>query len=163
MKRFVRRHQPRPCRGCSLKAGIAAALALGMIAMLGENSGTAMLIAPFGASAVLLFAVHDSPLSQPVNVVGGHVLAAGLALLLDPMLPDTSMSMVLAVGLTIVAMSVLRLVHPPAGAMPLIIMTQHPDASFLLPVGIGAVGLVTMACILHRIPPVRVAYPLPPK
>ncbi len=120
-----------------------------------------MLIAPFGASAVLLFAVPESPLSQPINVVGGHLLAAGMALLLDPVLPDTMLSMVLATGIVIIAMSVLRLVHPPAGAVPLVIMTLHPDPSFvLLAVGVGAFGLVAMACILHRIPPVR-AYPLP--
>ncbi|MFR9014303.1 MAG: HPP family protein, partial [Desulfovibrio piger] len=31
-----------------------------------------MLIGSFGASAVLLFAAPDSPLSRPRNLLGGH-------------------------------------------------------------------------------------------
>ena len=47
-----------------------------------EGAGMPLLMAPFGASCVLLFAVPNSPLSQPANVIGGHAVAtlAGLAL-----------------------------------------------------------------------------------
>lgn len=122
-----------------------------------------MLIAPFGASAALLFVVPESPLSQPVNVLGGYLLATAVALGLNAVLPGTTAAMIVAVGIAIAAMSMTRLVHPPAGAIPLVVMTLHPEPSFILmPVGIGAVGLVAMACVLHRIPPVH-RYPLPPE
>ncbi len=161
MRHLWRRHQPEPCGGCSLKAGIGAALALGVVAVLGEQSGVAMLIAPFGASAVLLFAVPDSPLSQPANVIGGHLLATALALILDALLPDTLMATVFAAGLAIALMSLVRLTHPPAGADPLVVMALHPGPEFLLmPVGLGAVALVAIAWIVHRLPPSR-PYPLP--
>lgn len=161
MKRFIHRHQPPSCRGCWLKAGVGAALAIGFIAWLGEHSGTLLLIAPFGATCVLLFALPDSPLSQPANVIGGHVLATGVALALDPMLPDTPMAIAVAVGAVIALMLLLRLTHPPAGADPLLVMTLHPDATFLVtPILIGAVVLVAIAMVMHRLPPAR-AYPLP--
>lgn len=163
MKRFIHRHQPPPCRGCWLKAGIGAALALAFIAWLGEHSGTPLLIAPFGATCVLLFAQPDSPLSQPANVIGGHLLSTALALALDPMLPDTPISIAVAVGAAIAAMLLLRLTHPPAGADPLLVMTQHPGVHFLVaPVLMGAVVLVAIATVVHRLPPARV-YPLPPR
>lgn len=160
-KRFVRRHQPPSCRRSSLKAGIGAALAIAVVAWLGEQSGMPLLIAPFGASCVLLFAVPESPLSQPANVVGGHLLATGISLAVDAALPHSLWSMVLAFGLVIAAMSLLRLVHPPAGADPLLVMSGHPGWTFLFtPVLAGAVALVLIAWVVHRLPPVR-SYPLP--
>lgn len=161
-RRWLQRHQPPPCGGCSLKAGLGAGLALTVVALLGEQAELAMLIAPFGASCVLLFAMPDSPLSQPANVIGGHMLATGIALGVDALLPDGLPATVLAVGLAIVAMSTLRLTHPPAGADPLVVMAIHPGADFLvMPVLLGATALVATAAIIHRIPPVR-RYPLPP-
>lgn len=161
MRRFLRRHQPTPCGGCSLKAGIGTTLALGLVALLGEHQGVMMLIAPFGASAVLLFAVPDSPLSQPANVIGGHLLATALALLMDAVLPDSLLATVFTVGLVVAAMSLFRLTHPPAGADPLVVMALHPGPEFLfMPVLVGTVSLVAIACTLHRLPPRR-AYPLP--
>jgi CBS-domain-containing membrane protein len=136
-------------------------LAIGFIAWLGDVSGTPLLIGPFGATCVLLFAMPDSPLSQPANVVGGHLLATGLSLALAPVLPATPMGMAMAVGAALAAMLVLRITHPPAGADPLLVLTLHPDWSFLVvPVLVGSLVLVLMALIIHRLPPVR-AYPLP--
>lgn len=161
MKRFLRRHQPPPCRGCWLKAGAGAALALTFVAWLGEHSGAALLIAPFGATCVLLFAHPDSPLSQPANVIGGHLLATAVALIMDPLMADTPFAIAAAVGVAIALMLLLRLTHPPAGADPLLVMTLHPGWDFLVtPVLAGAVVLVALAFLIHRLPPAR-AYPLP--
>lgn len=161
MRRFLHRHQPPGCGGCWLKAGIGAMLGIGFIALLGEHSGVALLIAPFGASCVLLFAVPESPFSQPANVIGGHVLATTIAVALDQVLPDTALSMALAVGVVIAVMHLARLTHPPAGADPLIVMQVHPGFDFvLMPVLVGAVVLVAVAFLIHRLPPAR-PYPLP--
>ena len=161
MRRLFQRHQPPTCRGCWLKAGLGGGLAIAFIAWLGDVSGTPLLIGPFGATCVLLFALPDSPLSQPVNVIGGHLLATALALALAPVLPATPFGMAIAVGAAISLMMLLRLTHPPAGADPLLVLTMHPGWSFLLvPVLVGAVVLVVLALVMHRLPPARV-YPLP--
>ena len=49
---------------------------LGILAI-GEMTtlfGHPLLIGSFGASAVLLFGATESPLAQPRNLVGGHLL-----------------------------------------------------------------------------------------
>lgn len=161
MRRLFQRHQPPARRGCWLKAGLGGGLAIGFIAWLGDASGAPLLIGPFGATCVLLFGVPDSPLSQPANVIGGHVLATVVALALAPVLPPTPMGMAVAVGVAISLMMVLRITHPPAGADPLLVLTVHPGWSFVvMPVLLGAVVLVALALLLHRLPPAR-EYPLP--
>jgi CBS-domain-containing membrane protein len=159
-RRFVHRHQPRPPLSDWVKAAIGGALGLATVAMLGELSGAQMLVAPLGASAVLLFGLPDSPLSQPANIIGGHVVATLLALMLDHLLPHSGWSMALAVGAVIGVLAALRLTHPPAGADPIVVMMVHPGWGFVItPVLAGAVTLVVMALLVHRLPP-RTAYPL---
>ncbi len=161
MKRLMARHQPPPCQGCSLKAGVGAVLGIGVVALLAEVSGLPLLIAPFGASAVLLFAIPDSPLAQPANVIGGHVLAALTSVGLDALLPDAWWATALAVGAVIALLAAVRLTHPPAGADPVVVMAAHPGFDFVLvPVLLGSVLLVGCAWLVHRLPP-RQAYPLP--
>ncbi|MCP5366988.1 MAG: HPP family protein [Hyphomicrobiales bacterium] len=133
---------------------------MGLVGWLGQASGVPFLIAPFGASCVLLFAVPGSPLAQPANVIGGHVLATALALALRAVLPPDWWAISLAVGLVIGAMVALRLTHPPAGADPVVVFLADPGWTFLLaPVLAGAVALVAVAALYHRLPP-RTAFPM---
>ncbi|MBI4966996.1 MAG: HPP family protein [Rhodospirillales bacterium] len=160
-RRFIHRHQARQDFSVWVKAALGGLLALALVGALGEWSGLPMLAAPLGASAVLLFALPDSPLSQPINLIGGHGLATLLGLVLDHLLPPSGWSIALAVGLVIGLLGALRLMHPPAGADPILVMMLHPDWSFLLtPVLAGAVTLVLVGLIVHRLPPRRI-YPLP--
>lgn len=160
-RRFIHRHQPPHGLSRWAKAALGGLLGLAVVVMLGEWSGVPMLVAPLGASAVLLFGLPDSPLSQPANLIGGHVTATLLALVLDHLLPQSLWSVALAVGLVIGLLGVLRLTHPPAGADPIVVMTLHPDWSFLVtPVLTGTVTLVLVALLIHRLPP-RSVYPLP--
>ncbi|MGC8050129.1 HPP family protein, partial [Salmonella enterica] len=45
-------------------------------ALLPHEARTIWLIAPMGASTVLLFAVPSSPLAQPWSILGGNLCAA---------------------------------------------------------------------------------------
>ncbi|MGS0730714.1 HPP family protein, partial [Shewanella sp. 0m-11] len=58
-----------------------------------------VLIAPFGATMVLIFGVHRSPLAQPKNVILGHIITATVGLIFVNYLPITSLTLGLAVGL----------------------------------------------------------------
>ncbi|WP_424980706.1 HPP family protein [Leisingera sp. S232] len=151
MDRYFKRALPPASLRMAGLAGLGAFLAIAVLSLLSTHANILLLMAPFGASCVLLFAVPTSPLSQPAHVVGGHVLATAVALALNALLPDTWWALALAVGLSIALMAALRLTHPPAGADPLVVFAADPGISFLLfPVLTGALALVAIAAVFHR-------------
>lgn len=136
----------------SLVSGTGGALAIGLLATLTQNLGYLLLIAPFGASCVLLFALPASPLSRPRNVVGGHVITALMGLLALTLLGDGVLAMAVGVGLGIAAMQFTGTLHPPAGGNPLVVIMTGAGWSFLvLPVLAGALILLAMAWLYHRL------------
>ncbi|MFA7429089.1 MAG: HPP family protein [Rhodospirillaceae bacterium] len=162
-RRFLHRHQP-PHPSCWgwIKAGLGGAVGIAGIGLLGDVTSMPLLLAPFGASSVLLFALPDSPLSQPANVIGGHLVAALLSIALAAVLPHTWWAAGMAVGLVIAVTAALRLTHPPAGADPLVVFLGAPAAEvFMGSVIVGSTFLVLTAVLLHSLPPKRTPYPLP--
>ncbi|MDC7682611.1 HPP family protein [Asticcacaulis sp. BYS171W] len=83
------------------------------------------LVAPVGASAVLVFAVPASPLAQPWSVVGGNTVSALMGLICANLVPDPVIAASLAVSLAIAAMFATRSLHPPGGAMALLVVLTH--------------------------------------
>ena len=55
-------------------SGLGGFIVITLLALLTADFHTLLLIAPFGASCVLVFALPQSPLAQPRNVIGGHRL-----------------------------------------------------------------------------------------
>ncbi|MEM9844760.1 MAG: HPP family protein [Pseudomonadota bacterium] len=152
MQSFFKRRLPKPTARAVVLAGVGGALAIAVLLALGDALNVALVIAPFGASCVLLFAVPAAPLSQPANVVGGHVVAAFAGLIVLWLLPGFWWSPALAVGLAISAMALLRVTHPPAGANPIVIFLLEPGWVFLLvPVLSGTICLVAFAMLYHRL------------
>jgi CBS domain-containing membrane protein len=80
------------------------------------------LVAPLGASAVLVFALPSSPLAQPWSVVGGNTLSALVGIACYRWVPDATLAAGLAVGLAIALMLALRCLHPPGGASALLMV-----------------------------------------
>ena len=159
MSRLLHRQQPGQPLAVVLKAGIGGVLAIAAVAWLSATSGNPLLMAPFGATCVLLFSVPNSPLSQPANVIGGHLVSTTIGLLLHMFLPVEWWSLGLAVGLAIAAMAALRVTHPPAGADPLVVFFDNPGWAYLgLPVALGSLALIVIAWLFHHLPP-RVVYP----
>ncbi|MGE4281685.1 MAG: HPP family protein [Magnetospirillum sp.] len=162
MRRFLRRHQPPACRFTPWKAAFGAMIAMGICALMAQLVGEPLLVAPLAASAVLVFAAHESPMAQPANVIGGHLLSTAAALAVAEVLPQSWWAMALAVGLAIALMTLTRLTHPPAGADALVVSALHPGWGYLLfPIAFGAVLLVLAATVVHRLVPSRRPYPLP--
>jgi CBS domain-containing membrane protein len=83
------------------------------------------LVAPIGASAVLVFAAPFSPLAQPWSVVGGNTVSALIGTACAVLVPDTAVAAALAVSLAIGAMILLRCLHPPGGATALLVVLTH--------------------------------------
>lgn len=114
--------------------------------------GHPLLIGSFGASAVLLFGATDSPLAQPRNLVGGHLVSAVVAVLVVAFFGSTPLTMAVGVGLAIFVMNLTHTTHPPGGATALIGVQGAVGPEFiLLPVLAGAVILLVMAMITNNV------------
>ena len=119
-----------------------------------ENSfeGTIWLIPPFGASMVLVMAVHESPLAKPTNILLGHILSALSGVIILYLIGDHFLALGLAVGLAIFVMIITKTIHPPAGANPIIVILTGQGISFVLfPVAIGAFMLVIFAYLYNKL------------
>ena len=82
-----------------------------------ERAGLPLLMAPFGASAVLVFGAPNSPLAQPRNVIGGHVVSALVGVTVYQLVGDSPLAAVsIAVPAAIALMHASRTLHPPGGA-----------------------------------------------
>ena len=110
------------------------------------------LIPPFGATMVLVMAVHESPLAQPKNIFFGHILSALSGVLIYFFLGMSFLSIGLAVAISVWAMMITKTIHPPAGANPIIAILGGKGISFiLLPVATGALIIIVFAIIYNKI------------
>ena len=137
----------------SIQSGIAATLGIALLAI--GQSVTAdwlLLMAPFGATAVLLFAAPQSPFSKPMNVIGGHLLTAFIGLLFLHYIDLGIWTIPVATGLSIALMMLTNTVHPPAGANPILIIQSQQSWLFLIdPVLVGAIGLVSISIVIGKV------------
>ncbi len=104
---------------------IGAFAGIGLIAFLQSyflaKTENVLLIGSFGASSVLIYGAIQSPLAQPRNLIGGHLVSAIIGVTVYKLLPDiTWITAPLAVAFSIVAMQVTKTLHPPGGATALI-------------------------------------------
>lgn len=151
MQSFFQRRLPKPKAIAVVLAGVGGTIAIASLLAIGNAFDLAMVIAPFGASCVLVFGLPDAPLSQPANVMGGHVVSAVAGLLVMSLLPEFWWFPAVGVGLAISAMAALRITHPPAGANPIVVAALEPNWWFLLiPVLAGAAVLVALGVVYHR-------------
>ena len=110
------------------------------------------LIPPFGASLVLVMAVHESPLASPRNVFFGHVLSASSGVMIYYFFGDAPISIALGLSFAIILMILTNTVHPPAGANPIIAILGAKSFEFvIMPVAIGASFIVIFALIYNKI------------
>jgi CBS domain-containing membrane protein len=112
-----------------LRAVAGAALGLLFTALISQLVGPAIdgrwLIAPLGASAVLVFALPASPLAQPWPVIGGNMFSALVGVACARWLPDALWAGAFATALAIALMFALRCLHPPGGAVALLAVLGH--------------------------------------
>jgi CBS domain-containing membrane protein len=140
----------------AVRAGLGALVGLGLVGLfvlspvIDFHMGL-FLIAPFGATSVLVFAVPNSPLAQPWSAVIGNTVAALVAVWVCLLVKDPVLRIVLAVGLAITITILCRALHPPAGAVAMTV-AMNPDMVAklgfqfaIMPVAAGTILLVMIA------------------
>lgn len=140
----------------AIRAGTGAMVGLGVTGLISLSPSIGLdiglyLIAPFGATSVLLFAIPNSPLAQPWSAVVGNTVAALVGIAVCLVVVDPVLRTAAAVGLAICATILCRSVHPPAGAVAMTVAIS-PDAvresGFMFavtPVASGTLLLVILA------------------
>jgi CBS-domain-containing membrane protein len=124
-----------------------------------DQTGQVLLIGSFGATAVLVYGAVRSPLAQPKNVLGGHVLSALIGVCAHQVLGATPwLAAAVAVATAIAVMHLTRTLHPPGGATALIAVIGGDSVHSLgymyalVPVGLGASLLLLVALVVNNIP-----------
>lgn len=101
-----------------LRSFIGAFVGIGIIAWLQSHAldryENIFLIGSLGASSVLVYGAIQSPLAQPRNLVGGHVISALIGVTIYRFMPDVLwLTAPLAVALSIVLMQITKTLHRP--------------------------------------------------
>ncbi|NQY51083.1 MAG: HPP family protein [Colwellia sp.] len=134
-----------------LIAGVGASITIGFLLYFEttfENS--TLIMAPFGATVVIVFGLPKSPLAQPKNVILGHLITAFIGVFFVQFIGVSQIDLAIATGLGVSGMLLTKTTHPPAGANPLLIMMSGQSWLFLVtPVLIGAVIIVLMGKIMQ--------------
>ena len=159
-RRRGRRYQPRFALNQIGVTSLAALCAVFLLALVSLWSGQVLIVAPLGASCVLLFGYPASPLAHPRNIVLGNLLGGLVGVGLAGTVGQGPAVLALAVGLTILLGQQLRCLHPPAGGMAfLAVFLKVPWAFLLFPVLSGSVLLVLLAWVFSRWVPAASPYP----
>ena len=122
-----------------------------------HTSHYVFLIAPVGASAILLFVVPSSPMAQPWAIIGGNTISALVGVAVFHLVKEPLLAAGLAVALSVLAMSVARAMHPPGGAIALTaVIGGHTitEAGFLfpfVPVALDSALVVLFGIVFHKV------------
>lgn len=127
-----------------------------------EQMELTLVIGSFGATAVLVYGAVRSPLAQPRNVFGGHVLSALTGVFFQQLFVSTPwLAGAAAVSFAIALMHITKTLHPPGGATALIAVIGGENIKSLgyfyaaVPVGLGAFILLLIALFVNNIPKTR--------
>ncbi|MBC8466793.1 MAG: HPP family protein [Deltaproteobacteria bacterium] len=124
-----------------------------------EDQDLLMIIGSFGASAVLIYGAIKSPLAQPRNLLGGHVISALIGVTAYEIFhPYLWLAASVAVATAIAVMHATKTLHPPGGATSLIAVIGSEKIHNLgylyavIPVGLGAAVMLFVALLVNNIP-----------
>ena len=127
-----------------------------------DGRDVTLMIGSFGASAVLVYGAVRSPLAQPRNLVGGHILSAIVGVSCWKLLGhEPALAEAMAVATAIALMHATRTLHPPGGATALIAVIGSGKVHMLgylyvlAPATTGPLILLVVALLVNNIPRTR--------
>lgn len=134
-----------------LFATIGAIGAISTLSYIASSIQGLILLGSFGASALLIFALPETPLSQPRSVVLGHLSASLIALGCLALFGAQWWAIGVATGLAVGFMMITRTVHPPAGSNAIIVFLSKPSWSLLVFSTLGGtLPRIAIATVYHR-------------
>ena len=143
-----------------LLAGIACFTAILLVGLGSQpfipDPGYPLLIASMGASAVILFIMPNSPLAQPWQFFGGHLVSATVGVCCAQVFTNPLLASASAVGGSVLLMLALRCLHPPGSATALVpviggdAIAKLGYSFVLMPVAINGLIMLTLAIIINR-------------
>ena len=125
---------------------------IGMVSFLAVHYQVPLIATSFGSSAVLLYAACGTPMAQPRNVLGGHLVSALAGVLIFQLCGSNWWAFALAVSLAIAGMQVTRTMHPPGGATAFVaVYNQQGFLYIITPIAVGAVILILVALLVNNL------------
>lgn len=126
------------------------AVAIGLMEAFSTRAAIPLMAIPFATSIVLVMGSPAVDAAQPRALIGGHIVATIIGLIVLRIAGPEPWAAALAVGLSIAGMHLTRTFHPPAGIDPLLVVVNNLPWSFLIvPVALGAALLALFAFIWH--------------
>nr|WP_298686132.1 HPP family protein [uncultured Dongia sp.] len=133
-------------------------IAVGVLALIAHLSSQPLLMAPFAPSILVILTQPRAASSAPNVLISAYVVAAVISVLLKDVLPPAWWGVALTTGGAMLVLEALDILHPPAVAVPILVMLgngEFPLAAFT----IGVVALAVMAMIGRRLPRFAVGTP----
>lgn len=130
-----------------------ALLGMGLCALLlhAMPVGTHWLIAPVGASSIILYGLSHSPLAQPWSVIGSYLAATLAALASSALIPIPQIAAAVAVAASLWLMARLNCIHPPGGALALFLVLEGPYSLQRMEMTVGLVLLNVVVMLLAAV------------
>jgi CBS-domain-containing membrane protein len=138
--------------GLLVLGAVGGAIAIAFMEFASARTGYPLMAIPFATSIVLVMGMPQSAPAQPRALIGGHLLATVVGILIVKLAGPNPWAAAVAVGVAIIAMHWTRSFHPPAGIDPLVVVSHNMSWGFLLvPVAAGAVLLALFAFLWHNL------------
>ena len=121
------------------------------LALWTTNNNSPLMLASLGGTTLFLFALTTAPAAQPRAVFGAHLISSLIGIVAYQLFGDALWVYVVAVVVTIGILLLVRCVHPPAGANPLIMIQAHAGFIHLgITVLVGVTIIFAVAFIWSR-------------
>jgi|TARA_B110000914_G_C15377428_1_gene406074 CBS-domain-containing membrane protein len=134
-------------------AGLSASIIIAVLGFLSFETSTGYwLMISFGATALIVFILHDKEFAQPTNIFFGHLLGIIIGIFFNQFFGMSFITLGLAVGFTVTLMMYFKVVHPPAAANPLIALFGDVSLEYILfPVMAGSLIIIFFAVIINKL------------
>jgi CBS-domain-containing membrane protein len=116
------------------------------------QANSPLLLASLGGTTLFLFVLTTVPAAQPRAVFGAHLISSLIGIIAYQLFGDSFWVYVFALVVTIGVLLLVRCMHPPAGANPLIMIQAHAGFIHLgVTVMVGVSIIFVVAVIWSRL------------
>jgi len=99
-------------------------VSIGIIAGISSLIGYNILLAPFGATSVIAFLGYQTKFAYPRNIFYSYFITCLIGTLSTLYVETNWFTLAFAIGLSILIQTIFDVVHPPAAAIPIILMNM---------------------------------------